>query len=100
MVLHPIEECVVAGLDEYDSLKNLEVGNYDQRYYVEKEDLRIDFLSEDDEEDQEVEEVEDDLSQLKLHEDPPKAGNVFLRNFRQSGQHYLLPSCSQPMDYC
>ena len=71
MALLPIEECVVAGPDEYDSMNNLEVGNYNQKYYVEKEGLRIDFLLEDEEEDHDMDEVEDDFSQLKLHEDAP-----------------------------
>ena len=71
MVLLLAEEHVVAGPDEYDSLNYLEAGNYNQGYYIEKEGLLIDFLSEDEKEDHEVEEVEDDLSQLKLHEDPP-----------------------------
>ena len=39
IALLPVEECVVAGSDEYDSLNSLEVGNYDQRYYIEKEDI-------------------------------------------------------------
>ena len=72
----PAEERVVAGLDLYDSLNNLEADNYDQRYYIEKESLKIDFLSEDEKEGQEVEEVKDDLSQLKLHEDCPKTTNI------------------------
>ena len=76
MVRLPAKECVVAGPDEYDSLNNLEVGNYNQRYYIEKEGIRIDFLSEDKEEEHEVEEVEDDLSQVKPHKDPPQAGDI------------------------
>lgn len=55
--------------DEYDSLNGLEVGNYIQRHYIEKEGLRIDFLSEDEEEGHEIEEVEEDVPQLELHED-------------------------------
>ena len=44
--LLPPEERIVAGPDEYDTLNNLEVENYVQRYYIEKEGLRIDYLSE------------------------------------------------------
>ena len=29
-----------------------------------------------------MEEVEDNISQLKLHEDPPKAGNILASSFR------------------
>ena len=61
MTLLPTKECVVAGPDEYDSLTNLEARNYDQRYYIEKEGLKIDFLSEDEKEGQEAKEVEDNL---------------------------------------
>ena len=60
----------------YDSLNELEVGNYIQRHYIKKEGLRIDFLSEDEEEDHEVEEVEVDVPQLELHEDPPQVGDA------------------------
>ena len=56
---------MVTDPDEYDSLNELEVGNYIQRHYIEKEGLRIDFLSEDEEEDQEVEEVEMDVPRLQ-----------------------------------
>ena len=62
--------------DEYNSLNELEVGNYIQRHYIEKEGFRINFLSEDEEEDHEVEEVEVDVPQLKLHEDPPQVGDA------------------------
>ena len=62
--------------DEYDSLNELEVGNYIQRHYIEKEGLWIDFLSEDEEEDQEVEEVEVDVPQLELWQDPPQVADA------------------------
>ena len=61
--------------DEYDSLNELEIGNYIQRNYIEKEGLWIDFLSEDEEEGREVEEVEEDVPQLEPHEDPPQVGD-------------------------
>ena len=67
---------MVADPDEYNSLNELEVGNYIQRHYIEKEGLRIDFLSKDEEEDHEVEEVEMDVPQLELHEDPPQVGDA------------------------
>ena len=66
---------MIADPDEYDSLNELEVGNYIQRHYIEKEGLRIDFLSEDEEEDHE-EEVEVDVLLLELHKDPSHDGNV------------------------
>ena len=67
---------MVADPDEYDSLTELEVGNYIQRHYIEKEGLRIDFLSEDEEEDQEVEEVEVDVPQLELCKDLPQVADA------------------------
>ena len=72
----------VAGLNDYDSLNDLEAGNYNQRYYVEKEGLRINFLSEDKEEEHKVEEVEDDLSQLKSHENPSQIGDILASSSR------------------
>ena len=63
---------MITNPDEYNSMNELEIGNYIQRYYIEKEGLRIDFLSEDEEEGQEIEEVEEDTAQLELHEDPPQ----------------------------
>ena len=39
IIFRPVEECVVIIPDEYDSLNDLEVGNYDQIYYIEKEDV-------------------------------------------------------------
>ena len=62
--------------DEYDSLNELEVGNYIQRHYIEKEGLQIDFLSEDEEEDHEVKEVDVDVPQLELHKDPPQVDDA------------------------
>ena len=76
MALLPPEERVIADPDEYDSLNELEVGNYIQRHYIEKEGLRIDFLSEDEEEDHEVEDVEMDDSQLELCKDPPQVADA------------------------
>ena len=67
---------MVADPDEYDSLNELEVGNYVQRHYIEKEGLRIDFLSEDEEEDQGVEEVEVDVPQLELYKDLPQVADA------------------------
>ena len=67
---------MIADPDEYDSLNWLEVGNYIQRHYIEKEGLQIDFLSEDEEEGYEIEGVEEDTPQLELHEDPPQVGDA------------------------
>ena len=63
---------MIAGPEEYDVLNDLEVGNYVQRHYIEKEGLRIDYLSEDEEEKVEVEDTEEGISQLNLQEDPPR----------------------------
>ena len=38
---------MIVGPDEYDTLNDLEVGNNVQKYYIEKEGLQIDYLSED-----------------------------------------------------
>ena len=76
MALLPPKEHMIADLDEYDSLNRLEVGNYIQRHYIEKEGFQIDFLSEDEEEGHEIEEVEKDIPQLELHEDPPRASDA------------------------
>ena len=51
MALCPLEEQVVSDSDAYDLLNNVEVGNYDQHYYIEKEGLCIKYVSEDEEED-------------------------------------------------
>lgn len=61
---------MIADPDEYDTLNELEVGNYVQRHYIEKEGLRIDFLSEGEEDDCEVEEIEMDFPQLQASKDP------------------------------
>ena len=82
MALCPSERRVVADLDAYDLLNNLEAGNYDQRYYIENEDLKIDFLAEDDEDDQVEEDLEDIQIQQKTHENPLETGNVPSTSFR------------------
>ena len=76
MALLPPKECMIADPDEYDSLNGLEVGNYIQRHYIEKEVIQIDFLSEDEEEGHAIEEFEEDILQLELHEDPPRASDA------------------------
>ena len=67
---------MIADPNEYDSLNGLEVGNYIQRHYIEKEVLQIDFLSKDEEEGHEIVEVEEDIPQLELHEDPLRANDA------------------------
>ena len=59
---------MIASPDEYDILNDLEVGNYVQRHYIEKEGLRNDYLLEDEEEEEEVEveDTEEGISQLNL----------------------------------
>ena len=47
MALHPLEERVVVDPDEYNLLNNVEVGNYDHHYYIEKEGLCINYVSDD-----------------------------------------------------
>ena len=85
---------MIADPDEYDSLNGLEVGNYIQRHYIEKEGLRIDFLSEDEEEGQEIEKVEKDTPQLELYEDPPQVGDVPASSSR-TFDDLLSIDCSQ-----
>ena len=69
--LLPLEEQMIDGLDEYDTLNDLEVGNYVQRHYIEKEGLRIDYLSKDEEED-----TKEDISRMNLHKDPPRSDDA------------------------
>ena len=76
MSLLPLEERMIAGTYEYDALNDLEVGNYVQRHYIEKVGLRIDFLSEGEEKEHETEDIVEDISQLKLHGDPPQADDI------------------------
>ena len=45
IALLPLEECMIAGPNEYDALNDLEASNYVRRHYIEKQGLRIDFLS-------------------------------------------------------
>ena len=70
--LLPPEERIVTGPDEYDILNDLEVGNYIQRYYIEKEGLRIDYLSEEEGEEVEVEDTEGGDLRLSSQQDPPR----------------------------
>ena len=57
--LLPPEDRMIAVPDEYDALNELVVGNYIQRHYIEKEGIRIEFLSEDEEEGLEAEGIEE-----------------------------------------
>ena len=50
--------------------------NYIQRHYIEKDGLQIDFLSEGEEDEHETEDIAEDISQLKLHGDPPQAKDI------------------------
>ena len=74
--LLPPEERVVAGPDEYDILNDVEVGNYVQRYYIEKEGLRIDYLSEDEGEEVEAEDTEGGVLRLSSQQDPPRCDDA------------------------
>ena len=67
---------MISGPNEYDTLNELEVGNYVQRHYIEKEGLWIDFLSDGEEEEHETEDIVEYISQLKLHGDPPQADYI------------------------
>ena len=55
---------------------NCEVGNYVQRYYIEKEGLWIEFLSEGEEDKHENEDIAEDIFQLKIHGGPPQAEDI------------------------
>ena len=71
MVLRTLEEHVISRLDAYDLLNNVDVGNYDQVYYIEKEGLPINFILEvEDEEDSSGEDAEDDLPQEQMKVNP------------------------------
>ena len=59
MVFHPLEERVISGPDTYDLLNNVEVGNYNQTYYIEKEDFHINYVMEDEDDDSIKKEPED-----------------------------------------
>ena len=59
MALHPLKDRVISGLDVYDLLNDVEVGNYDQVYYIEKDGMLINFVLEDEEEESIEEEPED-----------------------------------------
>ena len=75
MALHLSKERVVFDPNAYDLLKDVEAGNYDQRYYIEKEGLRIDYLPEDGEDEQVDNEPEDIPIHEKTHENPPESIN-------------------------
>ena len=76
MALLPPKERMIVNPDEYDTLNELELDNYIQRHYIEKEGLRIDFISEGGEDEHKTEDIEEDISQLKLHGDPPQAEDM------------------------
>ena len=61
---------MISDPDEYDTLNELEVGNYIQRHCIKKDGLRINFLLEGEEEEHETEDIVEDISQLKLRGDP------------------------------
>ena len=53
-------------------MNDLEVANYIQRYYIEKEGLRIDYLSEEVGEEVEAEDTEGGDLRLSSEQDPPR----------------------------
>ena len=48
MVLRPLEELIISNPNAYDLLNNVEVGNYNQKHYIKKRGLHIDYTLEDD----------------------------------------------------
>ena len=62
--------------DAYDLLNNVEAGNYDQHYYIEKDGLRINYILEDEEDDLIGEELEDVASQVETNKDLPSSSNA------------------------
>ena len=59
MALRPPKEWVMVDPDAYDLLNNVEARNYDLHYYIEKEGLRINYVSKDDEDNFVEEELKD-----------------------------------------
>ena len=57
-------------------MNDLEVGNYVQRYYIEKEGLWIDYLSEDEGEEVEAEDTEGGVLRLSSQQDPPRCDDA------------------------
>ena len=70
------EERTIASPNKYDTVNELELGNYVQRHYIEKEGHRIDFLSEGEEEEHEAKDIEEDISQLKIYGHPALANDI------------------------
>ena len=71
MALHPSKDRVIFGLDEYHLLNKVEVGNYNQTHYIEKEGMHISFISKNDEEESTEEELEDNFPQKVTNDDLP-----------------------------
>ena len=76
MALRLLEEWVVANLDVCDLLNNVEAWNYDQHYYIEKEGLRINSVSEDKEDDFVEKELEDVAPRVETNKDLPNSSNA------------------------
>ena len=76
MTLHPLEEWVVANPNTYDLLNNVEVGKYDEHYYIEKEGLCINYVSKNEEDDFVNEELKYVAPQVETNKDLPSSSNA------------------------
>ena len=59
----------------------MEVGNYNQTYYIEKEGMRIDGISEDEEDESIEEEPGNAPPQVEKNNDPPSSSNAHAASF-------------------
>ena len=75
MALHPSKDRVISGPETYDLLNDVEVGNYDQAYSIEKKGLRINFVPEDEEEQYVEEEPEDNPPHKETNGTPSSFSN-------------------------
>ena len=81
-----------SGPDVYDLLNNVDVGNYDQPYYIEKEGLHINFILE-------VED-EEDSAELRTPECRIDPIDQFSTTITATPLHTpLVPSTTKPSTY-
>ena len=76
MAFHPPEDRVVVDPDVYNLMNNVEVGNYDQSHYIEKEGMCINYVLEDEEDDFIEEEPKDVALQVETNKDLSCSSNA------------------------
>ena len=79
--LRPLEDHVIYGPNAYNLLNNVELGNYDQAYYIEKEGLHINYVLEDEEEESVGEEPEDNLPQEERNDTSLSSSNPLVASY-------------------